>query len=79
MINNFLIWCNKSLGAKLFVSPRNIITSFLNLRSVLENDPSANWEELLETKGKIKPDLDENEFSEDDDNDDELKEFTLGS
>ena len=53
------------------------VTSFLNLRVVLENDSSANWEELLETKGKIKPDIDENEFSENDNN--ELKEFTLGN
>ena len=77
MIKSFLEFCGKKLGAKLFVSPRNIITSFLNLRVVLENDSSANWEELLETKGKIKPDIDENEFSENDNN--ELKEFTLGN
>ena len=77
MIKSFLEFCGKKLGAKLFVSPRNIITSFLNLRSVLENDSSANWEELLSSKVKIQPDLDENEFSEDDD--DELKAFTLGN
>ena len=78
MIQSFLEFCGKKLGAKLFVSPRNIITSFLNLRVVLENDSSANWEELLETKGKIKPDIDENEFSENDNNS-ELQEFTLGN
>ena len=78
MIQSFLEFCGKKLGAKLFVSPRNIITSFLNLRVVLENDSSANWEELLETKGKIKPDIDENEFSENDNNS-ELQEFILGN
>ena len=78
MIKSFLEFCGKKLGAKLFVSPRNIITSFLNLRVVLENDSSANWEELLETKGKIKPDIDENEFSENDNNS-ELQEFILGN
>ena len=49
----------------------------LDLRSVLDIDPSANWEELLSSKLKIKPDLDENEFSDVDDN--ELKRFTLGN
>ena len=52
MIKSFLEFCGKNPGAKLFVSPRNIITSG-QIRVVLENDSSANWEELLETKGKI--------------------------
>ena len=47
------------------------------ISDVLDIDPSANWEELLSSKLKIKPDLDENEFSDDDDN--ELKRFTLGN
>jgi len=78
MIKSFLEFCGEKLGADLFTSPRNIITQFLNLRRVLEDDPSANWEELLKTKVKIKPDLDENEFSENNSNS-ELQEFTLGN
>ena len=77
MITSFLDSCKQQLGSDLYTSPRNVIKEFLDLRSVLDIDPSANWEELLSSKLKIKPDLDENEFSDDDDN--ELKRFTLGN
>ena len=77
MITSFLDSCKQKLGSDLYTSPRNVIKEFLDLRSVLDIDPSANWEELLSSKLKIKPDLDENEFSDDDDN--ELKRFTLGN
>ena len=77
MITSFLNSCKQQLGSDLYTSPRNVIKEFLDLRSVLDIDPSANWEELLSSKLKIKPDLDENEFSDDDDN--ELKRFTLGN
>lgn len=49
--------CHKQIGEAYFRTPRNTIVSFINLLSVLEQNPSANWQNLL---GSVLVDKDSN-------------------
>jgi hypothetical protein len=53
--------CSKRIGDAYFRTPRNTITSFVNLLSVLEQNSQATWQDILgtvEIKLEINPDLD---------------------
>lgn len=43
----FMDHCSNRIGDAYFRTPRNTITSFVNLLSVLEQNKSANWKELI--------------------------------
>jgi len=43
----FMDHCSKRIGDAYFRTPRNTITAFVNLLSVLEQNPQANWRELI--------------------------------
>ena len=43
----FMEHCSKRIGEAYFRTPRTTITSFVNLLSVLEQNPQASWRELL--------------------------------
>jgi hypothetical protein len=43
----FMAHCRQRLGEDYFRTPRNIITPFVNLLSVLEQNPEASWRDLL--------------------------------
>lgn len=43
----FMDHCSKRIGEAYFRTPRNTITSFVNLLSVLEQNRSADWRDLL--------------------------------
>lgn len=45
----FLEHCSKTLGDSYFRTPRNTIKAFLDMLSVLEQDPSVSWDELIES------------------------------
>ena len=51
----FMEHCSKRIGDAYFRTPRNTITSFVNLLSVLEQNQQTTWEEILGTV-EIKPD-----------------------
>jgi hypothetical protein len=48
-IHAFMEHCAKRLGNTYFRTPRTTITAFINLLAVLEQNPNANWRELLGT------------------------------
>ena len=50
----FMEHCAKRIGEAYFRTPRTTITSFINLLSVLEQNPQADWRELLGTVEVIK-------------------------
>jgi hypothetical protein len=57
----FMEHCSKRIGDAYFRTPRNTITSFVNLLSVLEQNSQATWQDILgtvEIKLEINPDLD---------------------
>lgn len=57
----FMEHCSKKIGDAYFRTPRNTITSFVNLLSVLEQNRQITWQDILGTvdiKPDINPDLD---------------------
>jgi hypothetical protein len=57
----FMEHCSRKIGDAYFRTPRNTITSFINLLSVLEQNPGTRWEDILgsiEVKPDTNPDLD---------------------
>jgi hypothetical protein len=40
--------CEKRIGESYFRTPRTTITSFVHFLSVLEQNPGANWQEMLD-------------------------------
>ena len=49
-LKSFMVHCQKRIGEAYFRTPRTTITAFVNLLSVLEQNPDASWPALL---GKI--------------------------
>jgi len=45
----FMSHCHKRIGEAYFQTPSNTITAFIHLLAVLEQNPTANWHELLGT------------------------------
>ena len=39
--------CSQRIGDAYFRTPRNTVISFVNLLSILEQNPNANWQELI--------------------------------
>lgn len=44
----FMTHCSLKIGDAYFRTPRNTVTAFVNLLSVLEQNPDARWQALLE-------------------------------
>jgi hypothetical protein len=47
-LKSFLDHCNKTIGNAYFTTPRNTIKAFVDLLSVLEQNPSLDWQSLIE-------------------------------
>jgi hypothetical protein len=46
-LQGFMAHCSERIGDAYFRTPRNTVTAFINLLSVLEQNPGADWRELL--------------------------------
>ena len=55
LLKAFMTHCSQRIGEAYFRTPRSTIKAFVNLLSVLEQNPSANWREMLGTV-EIAPD-----------------------
>ena len=40
--------CSDRIGEAYFRTPRNTVTAFVNMLSVLEQNPGTQWEDLIE-------------------------------
>ena len=80
-LKSFMNYCSQRIGEAYFRTPRNTVTAFVNLLAVLEQNPDAKWENLLEKvdiKEDTGEDLSEVDESEGEQNaDDELANFKL--
>lgn len=47
-LKSFLDHCNKTIGNAYFTTPRNTIKAFIDLLSVLEQNPTLDWHSLIE-------------------------------
>lgn len=46
-LNAFMDHCNKKIGEAYFRTPRNTIKAFLDLLSIIEQNPGTKWDQLL--------------------------------
>lgn len=71
----FMAHCNQRIGEAYFRTPRNTIKAFVQLLSILEQNPSAQWYEIIES---VSVEEDEPEIEQGGDaDDDELASITL--
>jgi P-loop Domain of unknown function (DUF2791) len=71
----FMAHCNQRIGEAYFRTPRNTIKAFVQLLSILEQNPSAQWSEIIRS---VSVDEDEPEIEQGGDaDDDELASLTL--
>lgn len=80
----FMNYCNQKIGEAYFRTPRNTIKTFVDLLSVLEQNPSEDWQRLLgSTKIEIDKSTDNDLIQEgssdikSSEGDDELRTFKL--
>lgn len=83
-LHAFMEHCSKVIGEAYFRTPRSTVKSFVDLLSVLEENPGTDWRALIGRVGierERNPDLEPLEAGEDDDNaspsDDDLASFQL--
>lgn len=74
-IESFMDHCARRIGDSFFRTPRTTITSFVNLLAVLEQNPEADWRDLLGEVPLVADNAGKNDLSVDPD--DELASFTL--
>jgi P-loop Domain of unknown function (DUF2791) len=64
----FMAHCNHRIGEAYFRTPRNTIKAFVQLLSILEQNPSAQWSEII---GSVSVEEDEPEIEQGGDGDDD--------
>jgi hypothetical protein len=74
-IERFMGHCSNRLGNDFFRTPRTTITSFINLLAVLEQNPGADWQQMLGEVAVVKDTGGMADLAADPD--DELASFTL--
>lgn len=62
-LTTFMEHCNRRIGEAYFRTPRNTIKAFVQLLSVLEQNPETEWRELL---GGVTPEAEEEDAEADD-------------
>lgn len=74
----FLIHCNEKIGSAYFTTPRNTIKAFINALSVLEQNPSLQWQTLInEAVIEKENPSDMNGFIDSEDGNNDLASFKL--
>ena len=73
----FMTHCSNRIGDAYFRTPRNTVTAFVNLLSVLEQNPSASWRELIGSVDVAEDGGDDMSDITDGGTDDELASFKL--
>ena len=73
----FMAHCSNRIGDAYFQTPRNTVKAFVNLLSVLEQNPAANWRELIGEVELVKNSGDDMNDISDVEADNELTSFKL--
>ena len=76
-LTTFMTHCSNRIGDAYFRTPRNTVTAFVNLLSVLEQNPGANWRELIGSVDVAEDGGDDMSDITDGSTDDELASFKL--
>ena len=73
----FMAHCSNRIGDAYFRTPRNTVTAFVNMLSVLEQNPGVNWRTLVGAVDVAADGGDDMSDIQDDEADDELASFKL--
>ncbi len=73
----FMTHCSNRIGDAYFRTPRNTVTAFVNMLSVLEQNPGVDWQALIGSVDLAKDDGDDMTDIPDDETDNELTSFKL--
>ena len=73
----FMAHCSNRIGDAYFRTPRNTVTAFVNMLSVLEQNPDVDWRELVELVDVAEDGGDDMSDIPNDEADDELATFKL--
>ncbi len=73
----FMTHCSKRIGNAYFQTPRTTVTAFVNLLSVLEQNPGTDWRSLIGGVEISKDSGDDMSDTRDDEEDDALASFRL--
>lgn len=78
-LQSFLQHCSKTIGESYFRTPRNTIKAFLDMLTVIDQQPDISWDDLIESTtiaAEVASDADI-KISESDDRNDEFANFAL--
>lgn len=73
----FMSHCSDRIGDAYFRTPRNTVTAFVNMLSVLEQNPDTDWRDLIGSVDPAEDTGDDMSDISDDETDDELASFKL--
>ena len=73
----FMAHCSNRIGDAYFRTPRNTVTAFVNMLSVLEQNPGVDWRMLVGSVDVVEDGGDDMSDIQDDGADDELASFKL--
>ena len=76
-LKTFMAHCSERIGDAYFRTPRNTVTAFVNLLSVLEQNPDAGWQDLIGSVDVATDSGDDMQDIHDDPADDGLASFKL--
>lgn len=73
----FMSYCSQRIGDAYFRTPRNTVTAFVNLLSILAQNPDVNWKSLVGSVDLVEDQSDDLSIDSDEETDDELASFRL--
>ena len=73
----FMSHCSQRIGDAYFRTPRNSVTAFVNLLSILAQNPNVNWQSLVGSVDIVEDQSDELSINSGEETDDELASFRL--
>ena len=76
-ITAFMSHCSQRIGDAYFRTPRNTVTAFVNLLSILAQNPDVDWQSLVGSVDIVQDQSDDLEINPSDETDDELASFRL--
>lgn len=73
----FMSHCSQRIGDAYFRTPRNTVTAFVNLLSILAQNPDVNWKSLVGSVDLVEDQSDDLSIDSGEETDDELASFRL--
>ncbi len=73
----FMSHCSQRIGDAYFRTPRNTVTAFVNMLSILDQNPSVDWQSLVGSVNVAEDHTNDEDVNTDGETDDELASFRL--